>query len=92
MFSFFGTKKPRQFNYKPVYLKDESEKQEEFSFGKHKNYSDLMYQRWDRVSYKELLAKGKKRTLTTMIALVFILILIILNLEKLNVWLAQFEK
>jgi len=59
MFSFFGTKKPRQFNYKSVYLKDESEKQEEFSFGKHKNYSDLMYQRWDRVSYKELLAKGK---------------------------------
>lgn len=91
MFSFFGTKKPKQFNYKPIYIKDEAEEKKEFSFNNQKNYSDLMYQRWDRISYKELLDKGKKRTLTTMIALVFILVLIIVNLDKLNNWLAQFE-
>lgn len=91
MFSFFGSKKPKQFNYKPIYVNKENEDKKDFSFSNQKNYADLMYQRWDRISYKELLDKGKKRTLTTMIALVFILVLIIINLDKLNNWLAQFE-
>lgn len=90
MFFFFKNKKPKQFNYKTVYSKVD-EGNDEFELTKHPNLVDEMYRRWDRVSYKELLAKGKQKTLITMVALVVILVLIVINLQKLTTWLQQFE-
>lgn len=92
MIFFFKSKKPKQFNYKPIYLEEEKQnEQDEFHFEKHKNLSDQMYKKWDKVPYSEIMAKGRKKVFYSMIALVFILILIIINIERLESWLAQFE-
>lgn len=68
--SFFAQKKPKQFNFKPVYLK---EKQEE-----KVGFSKKMTDQWNRTSYEQLAKQGRKRILRT---IVFIVALFYLTAE-----------
>jgi hypothetical protein len=92
MIFFFGNRKHRQFNYKPQYIKEEEleEKDDEISFRKP-GLSDAMYDRWNRIPFDEVKKTNQKRTLYIMVVLVFILGLLVLNLERLEPWLSQFE-
>lgn len=95
MISFFGNKKHRQFNYKPQYLNEdeldkEDDEDEGISFRKP-GMSDAMYKRWNRIPFDEVKKVNQKRTLYIMLVLVFILGLLLLNLERLEPWLRQFE-
>ncbi len=64
--SIFSQRKPKQFNYKPVYKKDTEEERNGFS--------QKMYDQWNRLSYQEVLESGKKRIFTS-IAIVAMLAL-----------------
>ena len=70
MIFFFKSKKPKQFNYKSVYLAEEDDnKEDEFHFEKHGNLSDKMYKKWDKLPYKEIMEKGRKKVFLSMISL-----------------------
>ena len=62
--ALFGQKKPKQFNFKPLYIKDEK--------GEETGLSEQMHQKWNRTSYRDLLKEGKKNTLRA-ISLVLLL-------------------
>jgi hypothetical protein len=57
--AFFGQRKPKQFNFKPVYLKED----EKIGF------SEKMHKQWNRISYSELLKDGKKKTIRSLIVI-----------------------
>ena len=92
MFSFFSNRKPRQFNYKPLYQKDSETKNKEkkISF-KKKKYSDAMYDRYDRASFTELKKEGKKRILVKVVVLAILLSIIIFYLDKIEEMLKIFD-
>jgi hypothetical protein len=55
--SFFGQRKPKQFNFKPVYLKEEEDVD--------RSFYQKMHKQWNRVSYSQLLKEGKRKTVRT---------------------------
>lgn len=55
--SFFFQKKPKQFDYKPIYTEKEELKDS--------NLSDKMYDQWNRASYAELLKAGNFKIIIT---------------------------
>lgn len=62
MLSFFNNRKPRQFNFKPVYHKQEKEGDDEKKFSISENrYTEQMYNKWERIPFSELEKEGKKR-------------------------------
>lgn len=70
---FFYQKKPRKFNYKPIYFKKEEENSDRNGF------SDQMIDLWNRDSYKSQKILGTKR-IYRLILFVAILLLGILEL------------
>lgn len=61
--ALFGQRKPRQFNYKPIYLKEEDES----------DFSDEMHKRWNRIPYSQLLKEGKQRVFRTILGIAALL-------------------
>lgn len=94
MIFFFGNSRHRKFNYKPQYLNEEELKEpgedEGISF-REPGLSDAMYDRWNRIPFEEIKRKNRRKTIYTMVTLVFMLSLIILNIDRLESWLRQFE-
>ena len=72
--SFFNNKKPKQFNFKPVYSKNEQNIDQE----NEGLLSDKMYNRWNRTPYKEVVKNGNKKIKYT-IALICVLIYTIIT-------------
>jgi hypothetical protein len=65
--AFFGQKKPNQFNFKPVYLKEDEEEKSGFS--------EKMHKQWNRISYAELLKEGKRKTIKAVVGILAIIYL-----------------
>lgn len=57
--TFFGQRKPKQFNFKPVYLKEEE--------GAERSFYQKMHKQWNRVTYSQLLKEGKRKTTRTIV-------------------------
>lgn len=62
---FFNRKKPKQFNYKPMYTKSEQSENDLLT--------NKMYNRWNRAPYDELVKLGNKKIKYT-IAIICLLI------------------
>lgn len=62
---FFNRKKPKQFNYKPLYSNEEQNEKELLT--------NKMFNRWNRAPYSELLKQGNKKVKYT-IAIICLLI------------------
>lgn len=63
--AFFGQRKPKQFNFKPVYLNEENKT----------GFSEKMHKQWNRIPYSQLLKDGKRKTIRSLaliLALVYL--------------------
>ena len=80
---FFKPSKAKQFNYKPIYLKDnvnidQNESQEELSF------SDKMHRQWNRIPTSKLLQNGKRKIFSIALMTFFAFYLVLKAFEYLN--------
>ncbi|MFT6716050.1 MAG: hypothetical protein ACJA0Q_000679 [Saprospiraceae bacterium] len=74
--AFFGQRKPKQFNFKPVYLKEEEEDKAGFT--------EKMHNQWNRIPYSQLLKDSKRKIIRSLVVILAIAYLSIKTYEYLN--------
>ena len=71
--ALFGQRKPKQFNFKPVYIQEDKENKTGFS--------EKMHKQWNRIPHSQLLIDGKRKTIRS-VGLIGVLIYLAVKLYE----------